>query len=545
MIKVFAQTDVGRVRKGNEDSFLVVDTTSETSEELSEIREFSPKNNSVTLMVSDGMGGAAAGEVASNLAVSTAMEEMQFNAAPSDKEYIDTMLRALNRSNQVISDYAREHPEMRGMGATATLAGILRNRIFIGQIGDSRAYLIRKNQIKQVTKDQSWVNQLVESGKLTPEEAETHPRRNVILQALGNQPDLKVAVTALEAFRGDYLLLCSDGLSGLVKKEEMLKIVQQASDLKSACRDLVALANQRGGHDNVTIVLANLNDRKLNNAPGSGDIQVKTLSDFSKPALSASLADLNSDRKNTLLTVGLLAMGVLTSLMLWLYWSKRNVKQLAKASERFESMKMNYQAFLAANLVKLELVPGSQAVIVDTALIKDWFAKTTTALGQNEGALANTYCDSSDAALMRWQETVIARLNAFNGSKKLQETSIRNIWQRQLPDVIGLGRQVNQKIDTLSAGDLHKLQAETFTDARSFLVDRLSAAYISARAGLVIKAGDKTRFAGDIEQSNTLFQIASEQLLQMEPLIVQDGMRKAAEAMRGLGKVKNQLQAAK
>ncbi len=256
MLRVFAQTDVGKIREGNEDNFLVVNTTSEHQDMLPQILEFPSSKDGLILMVSDGMGGAAAGEVASLLAVQTTMQEMQFEIPPMLKEFEDRLNEALHSANQEIAAYADQNPRMYGMGATATVAGFLENQLIIGQVGDSRAYRIRENDIQLLTRDQSFVNQLVEAGKISEEEAETHPRRNVILQALGNQPNLKVAISKYELENDDFILVCSDGLSGIVKKDEMLDAVCTSENLAAACNTLIDLANLRGGHDNITIVLA-------------------------------------------------------------------------------------------------------------------------------------------------------------------------------------------------------------------------------------------------------------------------------------------------
>lgn len=256
MINVFAQTDVGRVRSGNEDSFLVVDIISDTQDKLPDVQQYAVNNQNLVLMVSDGMGGAAAGEIASLLAVQTVKGVLNHSNTMDREDFSDQLESALQTANQIITQYAEEHPRTYGMGATATVAGILQNNVVIGQVGDSRAYLIHENAIEQLTRDQSYVNQLVEAGKITEEEAEVHPRRNIILQALGNQEFLDVALTNATLQHGDFLLLCSDGLSGMLRKEEILEIVQSSANVKEACQGLVNLANERGGQDNITVILA-------------------------------------------------------------------------------------------------------------------------------------------------------------------------------------------------------------------------------------------------------------------------------------------------
>jgi serine/threonine protein phosphatase PrpC len=281
MITAYSQTHVGQVRRGNEDHYLVVDTISGKADALPDIREFDSSAQAIILMVSDGMGGAAAGEVASRLAVETVMKSMRQDKQSPPSEFIEHLTEALHEANAVIVDHARNNPALQGMGATATLAGILGNEVFIGQVGDSRAYLLRGNEIQQVTKDQSFVGQLVDAGRITEEEAEMHPRRNSILQALGSQEDLQVAVTSAKIYRGDYLLLCSDGLSAMIKKQEMASEIQSSSDVKDACNRLVELANQRGGHDNITVILARFSGKEFPPPPADNEIYYQVISEFS------------------------------------------------------------------------------------------------------------------------------------------------------------------------------------------------------------------------------------------------------------------------
>lgn len=284
-INVFAQTDVGKVRTGNEDSFLVADTTSEHSSSLPNVQNFSLHEGNNLFMVADGMGGPAAGEVASLLAVNTVLKEKGPQKASTESEFIRVLEDLLQKANTAIIEKATEDSKMRGMGTTATLAGVLKNKLYISQVGDSRAYLIRNDDATLVTKDQSFVNQLIEAGSITEEEAETHPQKNIILQALGSQAELQVAATSVELCRNDHLLICSDGLSGLVKKEEMQSVVKSASDIASACKELIDLGNKRGGHDNITVIMAHFPAEELA-PPAKGEaLDFEVISSF-KPNLS-------------------------------------------------------------------------------------------------------------------------------------------------------------------------------------------------------------------------------------------------------------------
>jgi len=163
---------------------------------------------------------------------------------------------AVEVANTHIHTYAKAHPEVRGMGTTTTAVGALAEHIYLTQVGDSRAYLIRNGQAVQLTKDQSLMQRLVEAGELTEEEAAQSERRNIILQALGPDPKVKVDLTHQDLRRGDVLVLCSDGLSGQVKKEEIAEIATKGPDLAAACETLIALANERGGPDNITAIIA-------------------------------------------------------------------------------------------------------------------------------------------------------------------------------------------------------------------------------------------------------------------------------------------------
>src|SRR5580765_5104585 len=152
------------------------------------------------------------------------------------------------------------------MGTTATVAGVFGSDLYLAQVGDSRGYLIRNGHTSQLTKDQSLMQRLVEAGELTEEEAALSERRNIILQALGPDPKVKVDLTHQEVRRGDILVLCSDGLTGQVKKDEIAQIVNATPDLSAACDKLIALANERGGPDNITVVIARFDGEGLRSA---------------------------------------------------------------------------------------------------------------------------------------------------------------------------------------------------------------------------------------------------------------------------------------
>ena len=246
-VEVFAKSDLGRTRDHNEDKFLVADLTKKSASLLPEVRRHDIGPRGTLLVVADGMGGAAAGEVASAMATDTIYAHLMktWNAEDevTPQRFAYRLKEAVEVANASIHAHAKAHPEVRGMGTTTTAAGVLNDHLYLTQVGDSRAYLIRGGEAHQLTKDQSLMQRLVEAGELTEEEAAQSERRNIILQALGPDPKVKVDLTHQEVRRGDILVLCSDGLSGQVKKEEIAKIVTAAPNLSSACDQLIALAN--------------------------------------------------------------------------------------------------------------------------------------------------------------------------------------------------------------------------------------------------------------------------------------------------------------
>jgi protein phosphatase len=275
-VQVFAKTDLGRTRDHNEDRFLVADLTRRQASLLPAVRihEIGPRGS--LFVVADGMGGAAAGEVASAMAAETVYEHLvqawgrEPEATPQRFAY--RLREAVEMANNRIHSYAAAHPEVRGMGTTTTAVGVFADHLFLTQVGDSRAYLIRQGQAVQLTKDQSLMQRLVEAGELTEEEAAKSERRNIILQALGPDARVKVDLTHQELRRGDILVLCSDGLSGLVKKEEIAEIAGRERDLQVACDKLVALANERGGPDNITVILARFEGEGLRPPEPSAEV---------------------------------------------------------------------------------------------------------------------------------------------------------------------------------------------------------------------------------------------------------------------------------
>ncbi|MFZ4628395.1 MAG: protein phosphatase 2C domain-containing protein [Blastocatellia bacterium] len=265
ILAFFAQTDIGLMRTGNEDNFLVLDLSTGKSwtaldeEPAEEWRAYEEGPYGTLLAVSDGMGGALAGEVASRLAVETVRDRMlqlQRHAVYSHLPFGERLRLAMEQANGLIHEEGLDNPLHKGLGATFTAVASCQGEAYFAQVGDSRGYLLRQGEIVRITKDQSLVQQLIDAGQITEQEAETHAYRNVILQALGAHPTVSVELNTVTLCQDDVLILCSDGLSGKLQDHEIAQIVLESSTYREACRVMIGLANHRGGEDNITVVIA-------------------------------------------------------------------------------------------------------------------------------------------------------------------------------------------------------------------------------------------------------------------------------------------------
>ncbi len=229
-------SDRGRVRSSNEDALWV-------GERL--------------LVVADGMGGAAAGEVASRLAVET-VRGWRYPATPAPVQTIKEELeRSVHAANQEIYDKARRHDDLRGMGTTLTVAFLIKaGDVVLAHVGDSRAYLVKAGGMERITQDHSVVGELIRSGGLAPSQAATHPYRNLLTRALGTSRRVEVDVDRVHIGVGEGLLLCTDGLTAVLSDEEIALTINEAKGAQAAVDALINLANERGGPDNVSAILA-------------------------------------------------------------------------------------------------------------------------------------------------------------------------------------------------------------------------------------------------------------------------------------------------
>ena len=240
MIKAYAKTDIGKMREMNQDYYYISDS-------LSDVQLY---------ILADGMGGYKGGEIASKLATTYAKNYIENNFAqtPKDKESLIQLVgSSMEYANMIVYEKSKEDKELEGMGTTLEVCLIYNNRVIIGHIGDSRIYRIRKDFIRKLTQDHSYVQKLVKDGTITKEEAEVHPKKNMLMKALGCNAFVEPDVAVKGFLKDDILIMASDGLTNLVAQEK-LKIIA-SEDIEQAPKKLVQIANDNGGYDNITVIV--------------------------------------------------------------------------------------------------------------------------------------------------------------------------------------------------------------------------------------------------------------------------------------------------
>ncbi len=240
MIKAYAKSDIGKVRDMNQDYFYI-------SEPLDETQVY---------ILADGMGGYNGGEIASKLATTCAKNYLQnnFKDTPKDKESIMKLVKnSMEYANMVVYEKSQKNKELEGMGTTLEICLIYNNRVYIGHIGDSRIYRIRKDIIRKLTQDHSYVQKLVKDGTITKEEAEHHPKKNMLMKALGCNAFVEPDVAVKGFLKDDIILMGSDGLTNFVSQDDLYKTVKE--NIEFAPQKLVDIANNNGGQDNITVVV--------------------------------------------------------------------------------------------------------------------------------------------------------------------------------------------------------------------------------------------------------------------------------------------------
>jgi serine/threonine protein phosphatase PrpC len=278
-ISAVGMSDMGRVRKNNEDNMVICDLTS------GEVRVNPPlKDNLVgahgtLMMVADGMGGEASGEVASQICVTTVPKRLYDNLKTvgtiRESNFVLLLREAIEFANQVIYQKAQTGSAHKGMGTTTTAAALFGPHLFVAQVGDSRAYLVRNKKMVQLTRDQTFLNYLEDIGAEMPAEPEKDSRKSILTQAVGSSENVDVKVTYTRVRVGDRLLLCSDGLYNMVDRESLANIANADDALAAKCKALIAKANEGGGTDNITVIMAELSGPGLPPADSSAGVEFK------------------------------------------------------------------------------------------------------------------------------------------------------------------------------------------------------------------------------------------------------------------------------
>ena len=249
-VRIGAYTDTGKTRKINEDSFF--------------ISNFADDLNILYCIIADGMGGHNAGELASKIAIEQISEHIRktYDKELNHNEVIALLQQSINVANRAIYTKALETDDYFGMGTTAVIGLVHRGDVFIAHVGDSRAYIIRDNNMYQITTDHSMVQELVSNGTITREQADCHPQKNVITRALGDKSDVKADIYIHTYEKNDIILICTDGLTNMLRDSEILAEMNGCGNLQAAVEKLVQLSNDRGGLDNITVVAMSLGAAK-------------------------------------------------------------------------------------------------------------------------------------------------------------------------------------------------------------------------------------------------------------------------------------------
>jgi protein phosphatase len=250
-LKAVYKTDVGRIRKNNEDSVGI----------------FLNRDGQRLAIVADGMGGHRAGDVASNMTITSLKEMWEESEGIQTAEQAEEWLKSrIIQVNKVLFDHSLNHDECDGMGTT--IEAVITTHLFatIAHVGDSRCYILNESGFQQLTEDHTLVNELVRTGQISKEDAEHHPRKNVIMRALGTEPNVNIDIKTITFEEGDNLLLCSDGLSNKVREGEMAEILKNDFGLEEKATMLISIANERGGEDNISVAIVEFSDT------GEGDL---------------------------------------------------------------------------------------------------------------------------------------------------------------------------------------------------------------------------------------------------------------------------------
>ena len=278
-VKVCGASDMGRVRKNNEDNFVVCNLTTGEVSRTPPLPALTLGSFGSLFMVADGMGGEASGEVASHICTFTVPKRLHENLKSleqvSDVNFVLLLRESIEYANQIIHQSAQSDPASSWDGNHGHGGCFLRTLSFVAQVGDSRAYLIRDNELTQLTRDQTFLNYLKEIGVEVPTDPEMDNRKSILTQAVGSSENVNVKVTCTEVRQGDSILLCSDGLYNMVPGTEILRVMMGNEPLANKCQSLIDQANANGGNDNITVVMAEFSGAGLPLAAADAPVEVR------------------------------------------------------------------------------------------------------------------------------------------------------------------------------------------------------------------------------------------------------------------------------
>ena len=249
-MKSFGKTNIGLVRKVNEDAFYY--------------QKRYEYGKPYLCIIADGMGGHNAGEVASRMAVTEINKFIEKNLNKQEyyslKDYEDLIKEAFLHANEEVYKKSMDSKECIGMGTTLTAVLIIEYNMIIGHVGDSRVYIIRNESMKRITSDHSYVAELIKNGTIKPEEANKHPQKNLITRAIGTGEKIDVDINVFDIKNGDYILMCTDGLSNMLDEDEIFDVVKSDKKLEERCSELIDLVNNKGGYDNITVIIVEVDE---------------------------------------------------------------------------------------------------------------------------------------------------------------------------------------------------------------------------------------------------------------------------------------------
>lgn len=282
-VSSFGLSDVGRVRKNNEDNYVIFNLSTGENCQPASLCSHPLGPLGTLFLVADGMGGEASGEVASTIVATNVPKHLYEGLKSLESVNPSTLAgqlrQAIEYANGLIFQEARTDRSLRGMGTTTTAAALFGSYLFVAQVGDSRAYLHRNGSMMQLTRDQTFLNYLADIGAELPEDLENDSRKSILTQAVGTSETVDVKMTYTQVKDGDRILLCSDGLYNMVKTPGLLSVVNDDADLAGKCRALIEIARDQGGTDNITVVMAEIQGSGLPPADSSAPVELKPFRD--------------------------------------------------------------------------------------------------------------------------------------------------------------------------------------------------------------------------------------------------------------------------